>query len=418
MRIAYLTHQYFPRHVGGTEVYTRGLARRAKTAGHEVIVVTAHDPISRDKALRGVRLSEFEGIPLAEIHYSLGTAPDPARYEHENPYAASKAGKVLRQFKPDIVHATHAMKLSGACLETCDALGAPFILTLCDFWFICPRHTLMKSGGELCGGPTDSAACSRCLHDTHGFPETEALKRVALRRPLYLREKALKARRIFALSDFQKRMYVQNGFPEERIEKLGHGLEVTGLKPGKKERSSIPRILFIGSLVEHKGLHVLLEALTLLEELPIECRIYGNANPRDAYADRIQKMAAADDRVRFMGNFPPEEMGSVLSGAAALALPSQWYENDPLVVKAALYAGVPVLCSDLGSLSEMVRHGDQGFLIPPNDAAAWARGIKKVLEDERMKNLPGEKLKTMDEHAAEIFSIYHEELQKHHAGAI
>ncbi|HXV19150.1 MAG TPA: glycosyltransferase, partial [Candidatus Omnitrophota bacterium] len=76
MRIAYLTHQYFPRHVGGTEVYTRGLARRAKAAGHEVIVITAHDPISRDKALRGIRPSEFERIPLAEIHYSLGTAPD------------------------------------------------------------------------------------------------------------------------------------------------------------------------------------------------------------------------------------------------------------------------------------------------------------------------------------------------------
>lgn len=414
MRIAYLTHQYFPRHIGGTEVYTRGLARRARAAGHEVLVVTAHDPLSWNRALQGVRRSEHEGIPLTEVHYSLGTAPEPARYEYENPYAAAKVKEELSWFKPDIVHVTHAMKLSGACLEACDALGIPFIVTLCDFWFICPRHTLLTWEGHLCEGPSDPTACVKCLHHTHGFPETETVKRAARRRPSYLREALLKARRIITLSNFQKQMFVQNGFPEERIETLAHGLETLGLDPERKEKTGTPKVLFIGSLVEHKGAHVLLEALSRLRELPLECLIYGSFNPNDPYGDRLKELAASDPRVHFMGTFPPDEMGKILAQGDVLALPAQWYENDPLVLKAALYMGIPVLVSNLGSLPERVQDGHQGILLPPGDVEAWARGLKQVLGSEQMENLPGEKIKTMDEHAEEIFDVYREELKKNY----
>ena len=181
MRIAYLTHQYFPRHIGGTEVYTRGLARRAKAAGHEVLIITAHDPLSRDTALRGVRRSEHEGISLTEMHYSLGAALLPVRYEYENLYTAARVKEELCRFKPDMVHVTHAMKLSGACLEICDSLHIPFIVTLCDYWFICPRHTLIKWDGSLCEGPSDPKACVRCLHVTHGFADTAVVNQAVER---------------------------------------------------------------------------------------------------------------------------------------------------------------------------------------------------------------------------------------------
>ena len=43
MRIIYMLHQYFPRHIGGTEILARGLIRRAKAQGHEVLVITCHE---------------------------------------------------------------------------------------------------------------------------------------------------------------------------------------------------------------------------------------------------------------------------------------------------------------------------------------------------------------------------------------
>lgn len=418
MRIAYFTHQYFPRHVGGTEVYTRGLARRAKSAGHEVLVLTAHDPVSSDLTLRGVHRTEHEGIPLVEIHYSLGTAPQPPRYEYENPYAGQKIKEELRRFKPDIVHVTHAMKLSGACLEACSSLQIPFIVALCDFWFLCPRHTLLRSDGTLCGGPSDTKACVRCLHHTHEFPDTWMVRYFTRRRPSTLQKALLKARRIIALSNFQKEMFVRNGFPENRIEVRGHGIEKAGFEPERKRPPGIPQVIFIGNLVEHKGVHILLEAVSRLKELPLECLIYGPLEGSNDYGVRLKRLAGSDPRIRFMGAFAPDETGRILSGARVLALPAQWYENDPLVVKAALYAGVPVLASNIGSLAEMIRPGQNGLLLPPNDIDAWADGLKEVLGSERMSHLSGEKIKGMDEHAAEIFAIYRQELEKTYAPCI
>jgi len=415
MRIAYLTHQYFPRHVGGTEVYTRGLALRAKAAGHEVSILTAHDPVSGDHTLRGVHHTEHEGIPLVEIHYSLGTAPQPARYEYENPYAARKIKGELRRFKPDIVHVAHAMKLSGACLEACDSLRIPFIVTLCDFWFLCPRHTLLRSDGALCEGPSDIKACVRCLHHTHDFPDTWMVRYFTRRRPSYLHKVLLKARRIIALSHFQKEMFVRNGFPEDCIEVRGHGIETAGFELERKRATGTPKVVFIGNLVEHKGVHILLEAVSRLKDLPFECLIYGSFDGVNGYGARLKRLAGSDPRIRFMGAFASDETGKILSGASVLALPAQWYENDPLAVKAALYGGVPILASNIGSLAEMVKQGYNGFLLPPGDVDAWARGLKEVLGSEAMRQLRGEKIKTMDEHAAEIFTIYRQELEKTYA---
>jgi glycosyltransferase involved in cell wall biosynthesis len=65
---------------------------------------------------------------------------------------------------------------------------------------------------------------------------------------------------------------------------------------------------FVGSLVPHKGPHVLLEALRDAAELGVECRIHGPLRPGDRYCARLQHLAADDARVRLLGGFAPEEL--------------------------------------------------------------------------------------------------------------
>jgi glycosyltransferase involved in cell wall biosynthesis len=430
MKIVYLVHQYFPRSVGGTEIYTRGLARRAAAAGHDVLVITCHENASGDPADFHLEETEHEGIAVVEIHSNLSVMDHPARAEYSNPVIGRAVARRLRDFKPDLAHVLHAMKLSASALEACLAARVPVVVTLCDFWFICPRHTLLKHDGTLCRGPNAWGKCVPCVQDLHSvaasprtalelLPFARDVAAIAAR-PRFLRRALLNARRIIALSHFAKDAFVQNGFPAARIEVIPHGLEIEDLEIEDLEIEDLPtetfkadegraaarplKIGFIGSLVSHKGAHLLLEALAAIPDMPVQCLIYG-AWRDDEYCQRLRQLADDDARVQWMGSFAPEQMGRVLSTLDVLAMPSLWYENEPLVVKAALRLGLPVLANDIGSLLEMIESGRNGWLVESSTARSWAAAIAQLAAGPLPRFAPT-RMKTMDENAEEMLQIY------------
>jgi len=433
LQITYLTHQYFPRSVGGTEVYTHGLALRAQRAGHSVGVISHVESPSLDRNEYKTIATEHEGIPVTEIHYNLSRAAHPARAEYDNPHIVELLKPELERIKPDIVHAVHAMKLSGTALNLCYEMQLPVVLTLADYWFICARHTLIRWNKELCYGPGHDLDCLRCVHELHGFAGGAAQRlpapvlRVAsgigstvlgdnqprfLRdiqaireRQSYLQDTVQRADRVIALSDFQKEMFVRNGYPAEKIQVLHHGLETECLKPAESHATGRIEIVFIGSLVYHKGAHVLIEALMRQPDLKVCLQLYGDIGGTNPYLDSLKRLAATDDRVEFMGTFPPKELGRVLETADALAMPVLWYENEPLVVKAARYIGLPILASKIGTLADSIKNGINGVLLPPGDIDAWANAFASF----RRQSLPQDlSIKSMDDNARELLSLYQE----------
>jgi glycosyltransferase involved in cell wall biosynthesis len=435
VRIVYLTHQYFPRHTGGTEIYTRGLAERARRAGHSARVITCVESPHLDAAHHGARHTEHEGVPVTELHFNLSAAPEPALAEYDNPFTGELLRRELETVRPDLVHATHLMKLSASALEVCSQLDIPVVLTLTDYWLICPRHTLLRWNNQLCGGPSHDLDCARCLRHTHGFaagrmqnlpahllrlgaglghlaladrlPRFWRDVRAIRRRNDYLRRAVCRAARVIALSPLLKELFVRNGYPADQIEVLQHGPEMEGLdQAATPPRSDELEVVFIGSLAYHKGPHILLEALALRPELELRLLIYGEACGSDPYLDSLRSKAAADRRVRLMGTFPPDEMGRVLASADVLAAPALWYENNPLVVQAARRVGVPVMASDLGTLASSVEHGRDGWLVPAGDARAWASALAGLTRERLPPRAPNRSVKSMDENASEIFAIY------------
>lgn len=440
MRIVYLTHQFLPRHIGGTEVYAYGLAKRALRAGHVVQVITCVESPQLDVAYHGARYTEYDGIPVTEIHFNLSTASDPALAEYNNPFTAGLLRQELEAIKPNLIHALHLMKLSASALEVCYELGIPVVLTLTDYWPICPRHILLRSNHQLCVGPAHDLDCTQCLSDTHGFAAGRkqklplpllrvgsSLGHFALGRRLprfwrdirairgrndYLRRMVERADRLIVLSDFQKEMFVRNGYAEDKITVNHLGLETEGLEVSAPRARDELEIVFIGSLVYHKGTHILLKALALRPELKLRLLLYGDASGSNAYLDSLKSMVEADRRVKLMGTFPLSEMGRVLATADVLAMPALWYENDPLVIKAARYVGVPVAASDLGTLATAVRHGQDGWLIPPGDVNAWASALAEFKRERLPPRNPDRSIKSMDEHARDIFTIYQQVLSQ------
>ncbi len=441
MKILLATHQYFPDYVGGTEVFTHGLARRLKERGDEVAIVSYLESPSPSQQDYGIIATEYEGVSVYTIAYNLSVDPLPVRAEYNNAFVADKFRELIRLINPELVHFTHAMKISGSTLEACYQAGIPYIVTLTDFWFLCPRHTLLKWDGSLCRGARDKSYCIKCLHQTHGFfsPKvmsmpswmlelaTTPLLQWSMRklgvpgdineevwnRGQYLKEQLLRAREIFTLSGFQRDMFIRNGFPADRIRVMQHGLEDPQHYPGKETRTkNAITLLMVGSIVHHKGVHIVMEALAKSKNAELRLLVYGDAGGNDPYRKKILAQAAADGRIEMMGTVPEEQLGDVFRKADVFLMPALWYENEPLVMKAALVTGTPILASNIGSLPEMMKEGKNGELLPPGDVQAWTRAFDELSRHKLEQFKPGpSRVRSMDENFEEIYTFYRNNIQ-------
>ncbi len=417
----------------------RGLASRLRQQGHEPVIIAYVESTSSCMAEFGFRITEFEGVPLWELHYNLGAAWQPSRAEYHNELLAALVARAARELRPDVIHLAHVMKLSAAVLPVLKQEGHRLVVTLSDFWPLCLRHTLLKADGMLCEtGPDHAQRCLVCAQATHGFAKPQAsygneeelwalagaavadthaqdmdFRRDVLalaERKNQVREALLRADVLVALSHFQKQIFVQHGYPAERLLVRQHGIETLPLEQARGGRKSSPslHLLFMGTLAPHKGPHVLLQALRQCPELHVTLDLYGGPGPDPAYARQLQELAGGDERIAFRGVIPPERLGEVFAQASVFVLPALWYENDPLVVKAALYCGIPVAASRLGSLAEQVHEPSNGWLLPPGDVAAWTKWLRQTAAAPHQLPQPSAQVPTADSFFEAMKAIYAE----------
>jgi len=98
------------------------------------------------------------------------------------------------------------------------------------------------------------------------------------------------------------------------------------------------------------------------------------------YINGVMKAAESDERITFAGPYQEAEASRVFADMDVLIVASTWYENTPLVMFEAFAAGVPVIVSDLGGMSEMITEKN-GLTFPAGDAATLQRQIERVAGD-------------------------------------
>ena len=95
----------------------------------------------------------------------------------------------------------------------------------------------------------------------------------------------------------------------------------------------------------------------------------------------------------------------------ALVVPSRWYENTPLVVYSAFAAGTPVVATDLGGLSEVVKHGENGLLFELENVEDLERQLRRLGEEpgllDELRDGIGH-VKTVEENVTELEELYAE----------
>jgi len=146
-------------------------------------------------------------------------------------------------------------------------------------------------------------------------------------------------------------------------------------------------LLFVGRLTVEKGILTLLDAYARLQDAPV-LRIVGEGPLHAEIAQRVAGDARLQ-RVELIGALPHEQAVACIREARALIVPSQWYEGVPLGLLEAFACGAPVVAGRIGSLAEVVRHGDNGLLFEAGDAADLARVIELLLNQPELASALG-----------------------------
>jgi len=136
-------------------------------------------------------------------------------------------------------------------------------------------------------------------------------------------------------------------------------------------------VLVAGRLSAEKGIDVAIRALGMMPGAILD--IAGTGPEEGALRSLADEVAPG--RVRFHGLVDKAEVQRLMLAAAVVAVPSRWYENQPMVVLEALARGTPVVGSDLGGMPELIEPGATGDLVPANDPGALAKALRQLVDD-------------------------------------
>jgi len=140
-------------------------------------------------------------------------------------------------------------------------------------------------------------------------------------------------------------------------------------------------LVFAGRLGPQKAVGILLAALADVDGVSL---VVAGDGPERAALERRAAELGLDGRVRFLGSVPRETVLRLFRAADASVLPSAW-ENFPHTVVEALAVGCPVIATSVGGVPEVVRDGENGLLVAPNDAAALGEAIERFFTDASLR---------------------------------
>jgi glycosyltransferase involved in cell wall biosynthesis len=402
LRLGFVGQGWFP-DIGGVESHTRDLARELGARGHRVCALALDgaeglEPYSSTtRAVDGVRVTR-----MAYRYHDHRALADLVRA----PRAEEVACGWARAEELDLVHVHHASGWGLGLLEALDAARFPVVMTLHDYWPLCPRGQMLRTDGEVCAAASP-ARCAPCLARTwpHLMPSTGGARRgprgeeladdvggdeaAARSRTEHAFACLGRAARLFTPSPATRAAYGRAGLDERRIEVVENGVDVEELARATRALRSRAaphaglRLGVLGTVLPSKGALELARAV-LAANLPgLTLEIHG-ALPSyhgDArYVEELGALAARQPAIRVHGPFGHERLAEILSGLDGVAAPSRWNEVYGLTVREARAAGLPVLVSDAGALPDVVAGGRGGLVVPAEDRAAWVAALVRFAD--------------------------------------
>lgn len=204
----------------------------------------------------------------------------------------------------------------------------------------------------------------------------------------------------------QERLADRYRIPLDKVVVTSYGVD-PAFTPDGPRTDADSYLLFVGALQPRKDPLCAVRALARLDR-NLKLVFVGPEKRGGKDVRREVARLGLEQRVRFLGHVPKEELGALYRGAECLVLPSR-DEGFGLPVLEAMSVGTPVVASTAGALPEI--SGEAAVLVPPRDPAALAEGVERALADrERLRTLGFERSRrfTWQETARRTAAVYEE----------
>lgn len=352
MRVLFIS-QDFPPDIGGIQTYSWEIGRRLAPLVGEAAIVAPRRP--------GSDLVDAE---LGTQVYRLPARPDLL------PLAAVPALPVLaRRHRADV--SLHAQwQTAAAALVARSLTGYP------------RRIAVAAHGRELLFNQLGEGAPGR-LFDRLRFV---VLKNVDLFLPV---------------SHYTASLLERWRTGSQRVEIVHNGTDSDRFRPvdGSSFRAEIgagdrPLLLFVGRLVERKGIDTILRALPdVRARVPDVLLVIAGDGPDRTRLERLANDLDVRMNVRFQGGIPYDTLPRVYSAADVFVMPSKNAEPDVegfgIVFLEANACGCPVVGARSGGIPDAILHGETGYIVEPDDTAALAERLSHLLAEPSLRKRMG-----------------------------
>jgi glycosyltransferase involved in cell wall biosynthesis len=365
----------------------------------------------------------FKLININSKHYrALNTGMFPLRYYSDDNAITSfgfekQFKELLKSKNINIIHIHCIMNFPLNLIYIAKNLGVKVIISLHDYYFLCPRYTLINYSGAICKNTNE---CYKCINDKYKW----MLCKVKIPNKFYnnyffkneisdRKNKFLNALNssdlLIAVSRQVKEVFVNNGVVKDII--VNHIGNITA-RPNyfKKKYLSVPqkiRFGFIGAFSSHKGADLIIESVNKLNNFEngnkFEFVIWGRLD--DKYVDLLK----AHPKINYLGKYKQEQLQSIMQDIDICIVPPVWYDNAPQVVMESINLGVPVIGANIGGIPDFIKNKINGLLFEPGNSDALIQCMQQIITTPQLildmnKNII--KFKTPIQHAEEIRALY------------
>ena len=275
---------------------------------------------------------------------------------------------LMQRERPDVVHVHNTFPvISPAVYYAANEAAIPVVQTLHNFRMLCPAGTLFRDGH----------VCEECVGKrvpwpgvVHGCYRNSRLATAAgsamLATHNYMKTWSKAVSAYIALSNFARDKFIEAGFPAEKIVVKPNFLKTD---PGVGDGSG-NYALFVGRLTPEKGINTLLEAWREIgTKLPLQ--IAGDG----PMASEVERASREIEGVTWLKWLPREKVLETMKNASVLIVASTWLEPFGLILAEAFAVGLPVIASNLGSMSTMVEHERTGLHFSAGNAKSLVEAV-------------------------------------------
>jgi len=378
---------------GGIETHTMDLARELMRRGHELCVLCLDGSPGLEPY--SVRDGTQDGVSVRRMAYAYQDQRSLADVV-SNPRADDVVMAWMAERPCDVIHVHHLTGFGAGALRAIADMGRPLVMTLHDYWLLCPRGQMLRTDGSVCAS-AEASACGECIAQTwpHLMPPREleaqaaagtrtahALEALGLpHRLLAPSQTVLDVYAACGVDTGRRGLVIEHGFDANALAR-----EVAALRERELRSDGELRLGVLGTVQPSKGQLELARAVCASELPELTLEVHGALaayHGDSSYSGALRALATDNERIRLHGPYARPDLARVLARLDGVAAPSLWNEPYGLTVREARAAGLPVLVSERGGLPAAAQEGRAGQVLPAGDQAAWKRALVRFASREQ-----------------------------------